>query len=80
MDFEKQLANIKIAEKETKSAKEEKESVIQESKVLQRKIDALEKQMVEKDEINKDQWERIAELDDCLCEKNQECQALYNSI
>lgn len=53
---------------------------MQECKALRRQIDNLEKQMVEKDEMNKDFKEKIAQLDDCLSEKNAECQVLFGSV
>lgn len=47
---------------------------------MRKQVDSLEKQMMEKDDINNDQRERIAQLDDCLAEKNRECQALFGSV
>ena len=80
IDFEKQLASIKIAQQEAQAAKDEKEQMNQECQELKRKIDLLEKQMVEKDEVSKEQQEKIAQLDDCLAEKNSECQVLFGSV
>ena len=47
---------------------------------MKRKMDILEKQMSEKDEINRELIERVAQLDECLTEKNKECQTLFANI
>lgn len=61
-------------------AREEKEVVGKECAEMKRKFDILEKQMSEKDEISRELVERVAQLDECLTEKNKECQALFSNI
>jgi len=50
------------------------------SKALKKQVDTLERQLIEKDEINNEQNDKIMQLDECLSEKNMECQTLFASI